>query len=205
MAFKREEEKKGISLPGLIDIVFLLLIFSLVTLTVSQSLVDNAGEHDKDAEFKLPEIESAAARKVENELTTLLFQIEHLVENDAASPKVVFALNPDRPNSQTVKTARETAGADSTRFRQFPADFLSLSDAAFSRLAACRFIREEIRRYKEAHFLGPDPTHAIEIRAVRDTEFRIINHILEYTSTFNDTIPRFMVRTISGKEVSLGL
>ena len=100
-------------------------------------------------------------------------------------------MDPSRPNSETVKTAREAAGADSTRFRRFPANFLSLSDAAFARLEACRFIRQEIRRYKEAHFFGPDPTQSIEIRAVRDTEFRIINHILEYTSTFNDTIPRF--------------
>jgi biopolymer transport protein ExbD len=205
MAFKRDEERKGISLPGLIDIVFLLLIFSLVTLSVSQSVADNSGDHDKAVEFQLPEIESVATKQLDADLTTLLFQIEHVNPDDYSTQKVVYVLDPHAPNSATVKLAREHAGQDSTLYRVFPEDFLSLSDRQFQRLEACRFIREKIRSYKNKYFLYPDPTNAIEIRAVKDTEFRIINHILEYTSTFQDTIPSFMVRTVSGKEVVIGI
>jgi len=205
MAFKREQDKKGISLPGLIDIVFLLLIFSLVTLTVSQTMTESQGTENKPVDFPLPKVESLAAKQLDQTLSTLLFQIEHADNENLNSPKVVYALNPSYPDSKTVDAARISAGADSTRYRTFPMDFLALSNRQFERLEACRFIRNEIRAYKKAHFFRPEPTNAIEIRAVEDTEFRIINHILEFTSTFKDTIPSFMVRTISGQEVAVGI
>lgn len=205
MAFTRKSERKGLSLPGLIDIVFLLLIFSLVTLTVSQSMTESQGTDNKPVDFALPKVESMATKKLEQTLNTLLFQIEHVDQNDLRSAKVVYVLNPFVPDSKTVSAARRVAGLDSTRYRTFPNTFLSLSDRDFQRLEACRFIREEIRKYKNAHFFTPEPSNSIEIRAVEDTEFRIINHILEYTATFKDTIPSFMVRTISGQEVSSGL
>ncbi|MCK5146186.1 hypothetical protein KAR48_05485 [bacterium] len=205
MAFKREYEKKGISLPGLIDIVFLLLIFSLVTLSVSQSVIDQPGQDQEDTAFPLPEIESQTAKRLEQELTTILFQIEHNNAEDFSSPLIIYTLLPDEDLEQTVDGALKIAMADSLLHATFPQNFLDLSDRQFRNLRACRLIRKSIRQYKEDNFFEPNPMNSIEIRAVRDTEFKIINYILQFTSTFKDTIPRFMVRTINGKEVVVGV
>jgi hypothetical protein len=59
-------------------------------------------------------------------------------------------------------------------------------------------IKNEIIGYKDNHFFEPKPTNSIEIRAVWDTEFRIVNFILETCSALGDTIPRINVRTMSG-------
>jgi hypothetical protein len=47
--------------------------------------------------------------------------------------------------------------------------------------------------------------NSIEIRAVKDTEFRIINYIMEQVSAYADTIPRLMWRTLTGKETGYGV
>jgi biopolymer transport protein ExbD len=205
MAFVREDEKKGLSLPGLIDIVFLLLIFSLVTLSVSQNTLVAKKTGDKDAEFDLPETANPATVDADELLQTLLLQIEHQNPDDLKSPKVVYTLLPSLTDSITVEAARAVAARDSL-FAPFPDNFLDMSDHEFWQTSACRLIRESITSYKENHFFRPDPTNSIEIRAVKNTEFRIVNYILEFTSTFGDTIPKFMIRTLSGNDgVALGI
>ena len=66
-------------------------------------------------------------------------------------------------------------------------------------------IARAIEEHKEVYFFEPNPTNAIEIRAVKDTEFRIINFIMERCSAYGDTIPRLMLRTLTGREVWRGL
>ncbi|MFH1943967.1 MAG: hypothetical protein ABIL68_17830 [bacterium] len=203
MAFSRNEEKKELSLPGLIDIIFLLLIFSLVTLSISQAKVETQKKGNRDFDLDLPETKSRESEALDEVLQTLLFQIEHVDNEDQDSPKILFVLRPSVKDSLTLQEAKTKAIADSL-FAVFPEDFIDLSDGEFARTRPCRLIRRAIREHKETYFFKPDPTNAVEIRAVADTEFRIMNFIMEQCSAYGDTIPRFMLRTFMGREVTYG-
>lgn len=194
MAFVRNEEKKSMSLPGLIDIIFLLLIFSLVTLSVSQAKIEKSQAGDRDSDFDLPVTRSRETEETDRVLQTLMFQVEYLDREDIDSPKILFVLRPSEGDSLTLQEAKLYAMEDSL-YAVFPDYFLDLSDQEFSQTLACRLVRRAIREYKKAHFIMPNPTNAIEIRAVKDTEFRIVNFIMEQCSAYGDTIPRFMFRT----------
>lgn len=203
MAFSRTEEKKGISLPGLIDIIFLLLIFSLATF----SFTDSSLEEEKGAEgtydLELPEARVTETFKTDDVLQTLLFQIEHTDSEDPSSPKVVYVLWPSWEDSLDISQAKNNAQRDSL-FAVFPDDFLRMSDRDFARTPACILMKWALQTYKNDHFREPNYANTIEIRAVRNTEFRIINFILEQCSAYGDTIPRFTLRTLSGQEVGSG-
>jgi len=204
MAFIRNEEKKWLSLPGLIDIIFLLLIFSLVTLSVSQTEVETQESGDRDFDFDLPETRSRETEEVEEVLQNLLFQIEHLDNDDIESPKILFVLQPSERGSLTLEEAKLNATRDSL-FGVFPENFLDLSDAEFVQTPPCRLVQRTLREHKDGYFLEPNPTNSIEIRAVKDTEFRIVNFIMEQCGAYGDTIPRLMLRTLIGREVRDGL
>lgn len=204
MAFIRNDEKKDLSLPGLIDIIFLLLIFSLVTLSVSQAKVETKKRGERDIDFDLPEIQSRETDEVKEILQTLLFQIEHLDSRNIESPKVVFILYPSIEDSLSLQEVKSNALRDSM-FAVFEGDFLKMSDREFARILPCRLIKKAIREYKEAYYDEPNPSNAVEIRAVRDTEFRIVNFIMEQCSTYGDTIPRIILRTLTGSEVKSGI
>ena len=204
MAFGRIEEKKGLSLPGLIDIIFLLLIFSLVTLSVSQAKVEAKKGGDRSIEFDLPEVDSRETEEVEEILSTLLFQIEHVDRQDPESPKIVFVLWPSEDDSVTLETAKLNAMRDSL-FAVFPMDFLDLSDAEFARTLPCELIRSTIREYKDFYFFEPRLSNSVEIRAVKDVEFRIVNFIMEQCSAYGDTIPRIVLHTLTGRGGGSGL
>ena len=197
MAFIRKEEKKGISLPGLIDIIFLLLIFSLATLTFSDSDAQKEQGGEGAFELELPQTRAAETFKSDEVLGTLLFQIEHIDREDPASLKTVYVLWPSWEDSLTVSEAKENAVNDSL-FARFPENFLQLDDREFRRIEACRLIDRSLDEYKNTHFLEPNFANTVEVRAVRDTEFRIINYIMERCSAYGDTIPRFTLRTLSG-------
>jgi biopolymer transport protein ExbD len=204
MAFIRKEEKKGLSLPGLIDIIFLLLIFSLVTLSFSQAKVE-AKRHGENADaFDLPEAKVAETVEVDEVLHTLLFQIEHIDPEDPNSQKAVFILQPDLDDSVTVGESRQIAERDSI-FAVFPAGYVAMSDREFERSDACRLITESLRAYADDHFYEPHAMHSVEIRAVKTTEFRVINYIMEQVSAYGDTIPRLMWRTLTGRETGDGI
>ncbi len=204
MAFKRTDEKKGLSLPGLIDIIFLLLIFSLVTLSISQARIEKNVAGNKEIEFDLPEMRSSDVVEADNLLKTLMFQIELVDNSDEKSGKVVYVLRPleDRPIS--IRGARQRALQDSL-FAVFPENFLELNDKDFSDTPPCKLIERSIREYKENHFFNPSPANRIEIRAVKSTEFRIFNYILNLCSSYGDTIPQVIIHTLGGREVRDGI
>lgn len=199
MAFKREHDKKGISLPGLIDIIFLLLIFALVTLSVSQAKIETKKRGNQSLDFDLPETQMAETEEIGRVLENLMFEIGHTDMEDQQSPLVVYALFPNVQDSITYEEAKANASRDSL-FHVFPKDFLQLNDRDFRNLEACRFMSRTIKAYKDVHFQHPDPFNSIEIRAVKDTEFRIINHLMNTCSAYGDTIPRIVIRTLTGKE-----
>jgi hypothetical protein len=203
MAFLKKEEKKGLSLPGLIDIIFLLLIFSLVTLSFSGARVDAKKRGARGADLNLPETKFENTFKGEEILQTLLFQVEHTDPEDLTSPKIVYVLWPVREDSITVAQAKENAVRDST-FAAFSPDFLQMDDSDFVQSSPCTLIRSAFRRYKDTYFTEPSYSNSIEIRAVWDTEFRIVNFVIEQCSAYGDTIPRFVLHTLTGREVEGG-
>lgn len=204
MAFDHTEVKKGLSLPGLIDIIFLLLVFSLVTLSFSQAEVEAKKRGERPVAFKLPETKYRETVEAPEVLQTLLLQVEHEHPEDETSRKMVYVLRPSVRDSLTVAEARTYAIQDSL-FAAFPSDFLELDDSEFAGTPACTLIQWAVRTYKKEHLFQPDLTNAVEIRAVRDTEFRIVNFIMESCSVYGDTIPRFTLRTLTGGEEERGL
>jgi len=203
MAFVWKDEKKGLSLPGLIDIIFLLLIFSLITLSVSQTNVETKKRGSRHVNFNLPETKSSETEEISDVLQTLMFQIEDIDSTHFKKAKVVFVLWPSTKDSLTIREAKLNAVQDSL-FAVFPENFLKLTDREFNQTKACRLIHSEIKKYKDTYFLEPSPTNSVEIRAVKDTEFRIVNFIMEQCSAYGDTIPQIMLRTLAGKEVAGG-
>ncbi len=202
MTFIRKQEKKGLSLPGLIDIIFLLLIFSLVTLSFSEAQVEARKRGEQTSEIRLPETDFQESFPGSRVLQRLLYQVETIDPEDSESPKIVYVLQPSPSDSVTISDARQRA-IDDSLFAVFPSNFLEMSDRTFSQTPPCTLIANSLRRYKEIHFLEPSFANAVEIRAVRDTEFRIINFIITQCSAYGDTIPRFVLHTLTGSEESL--
>ena len=196
MAFDRKEEKKGISLPGLIDIIFLLLIFSVATFSYTDSSVHSESQQGGDFDLELPETGLTDTFVADDVLQTLMFQVEHTDAENPFSPKVVYILWPVWEDSLTLAGAKQKAQEDSL-FAVFPQGFLGMSDQEFVRTQPCTLIHWALRTYKNAYFEEPNYANTIEIRAVKDTEFRIIKFILEECSAYGDTIPRFTLRTLS--------
>ncbi len=204
MAFKHNEEKKGLSLPGMIDIIFLLLVFSLVTLSVSQANVEAEKRGEEGVESDLPRTASANTQELDALIKTLVFEIAYTDPKDHGSPRIVYVLKPSEKDSLTFAQSREIAKQDSF-FADFPVNFLDLSQPVFEQTAACRLIKASVDDYKKEHFFAPSPTNSIEIRAVRETEFRIINYILTCCSVYGDTIPNIAMHTLTQREDSRGL
>ena len=199
MAFIKKEEKRGLSLPGLIDIIFLLLIFCLGTLTTSEPRIDEEGGSEGEVDLNLPETNIQKTYDVDEVLQTLLLQVDLTDPNDRSSPRRITILWPSLEDSLTIEEAKRNAMRDSL-FSVFPPDVLNLSDEDFSRIPPCTLIHWGLETYKKEYFQESKSSNTIEIRAVRDTEFRIINYILEQCSVYGDTIPRLTLRTMSRQE-----
>ncbi|RKY75481.1 hypothetical protein DRQ07_11830 [candidate division KSB1 bacterium] len=203
MAFKKNYEKKSLSLPGMIDIIFLLLIFALVTLSTSQSGVDTkkrGAQHDR---FQLPNIGQAETFESDQVLRTLLFQVEYV---DSTNQKRLLVLWPDVKDSLTLNDARINALMDWDESMKnkmnpksaalIPSDYLSLGKKDFEKTWLCSLIRNSIKKYTEDNFFQPSLSNRIEIRAVKDTEFRLVNYIMTECGKYDKLIPRCVFRTV---------
>ncbi|MBC8185181.1 biopolymer transporter ExbD [candidate division KSB1 bacterium] len=195
MAFKKFEERRDFELPTLIDVVFLLLIFFLATISVStpgQQL-----DHKKPQEIpNLPEAKGNEIFSQNEVLETLLIQVSHGNKDDATSPKIAYVLWPSEKGSHTLRLALQTSKNDPSTFREFPADFLTMSDEEFQRCPPCSLIAAHIDSYKTQYFSEPSLSNCIEIRAEQDIEFKIVNYIMDLCSVYGDTIPRLVFRTL---------
>jgi hypothetical protein len=200
MAFLKQDIKKELTLPSLIDIIFLLLVFSLVTQPISPSGRTEKTSGTQPQDMDLPFIQGFLATKTDPLLNTLMFEIGYADPRNPGSRRVVYALYPVPGDSSTVSDAKQRAVRDST-FAFFPDAFLELTDSEFSSCTACRFIRNEVEQYKKAHFFKPSHSNAIEIRAEKGIEFRILNYVLTLCSVYGDTVPGVAVRTLGGREL----
>ncbi len=204
MGFTKHEEKKEFNLPSLIDIIFLLLVFSLVTQprTKTRNDVEDRGVSENNLE--LPIVQGRAQSRADDILKTLMFEIVFKEPRNLKSGRMVYAMHPVNTDSITYEQAKQQAVRDST-FAAFPENFLSLSDTDFERTPACLFIRNEIMSFKQKHFFKPALSNFIEIRAEKNVEFRIVQYIMSKCSAYGDTIPRIILRTLSGRDINRGL
>jgi hypothetical protein len=197
MAFQKKREQKELNLPSLIDVVFLLLIFSLVTIPVERTENVNPQEQrsSSSTELPLPFVASPKVVDIDPVIRSLLVQVENRNPDDPASGRMVYILKPSDRDS-TIGQTRESAIRDSL-VAVFPDSFLRLNDAEFAQTRACRLIRDQIRGYMDRRNRPAGIAPRVEIRAVKNTEFRIVNFIMRECSAHGDSIPSISVRTFS--------
>ncbi len=194
MAFKRKRTYRDFELTSLIDIVFLLLIFFLVSFAFSLS--GDMTESQTYTEMELPRTQTQIAAIDEDILENLMIQIVSDTSGGQET-KAAFVLwpsfEPNRPISRAQALAR--ARQDST-FRRYPPDFASLPRPEFLDLAANRLIREAIQKYVELErFYGRHPHPIVEVRADKSTAFRIISYIMNECGGYDEVIPQIIIRT----------
>jgi len=198
MAFKREFERKGLALTGLIDIIFLLLIFFMATLNMSSVVSDrNRGIYTQKLS-DLPEIRNRQTGPVHEILQTLMIQIEHEDAEDLNSPLVVYSLWPDIRDSLTVSGAKMEA-VRQKRYAYFIPESDRKANPDVPDISPYVFIEREIKRYADRHLRARNQRNYIEVRAIKETEYRVINHILNACAELKDRIPRIYIRTLSGE------
>jgi biopolymer transport protein ExbD len=200
MAFRRIEASKDLELPTLIDIIFLLLIFFLLTYSpvppkVGQSVV----------ELNLPEAEGATLVNQNEELETMMIEILPLNKDDLSSGFQVSVLLPfeDFGIDRDVKVNYNQAKLFAKTYQReaiLPIDYASLNQKEFLDLPAVKLINEQLERYVERKFRVPRITNRIEIRANKEVTFKIINFIITKCASYEDLIPSLIFRTMYIKE-----
>ena len=192
---RRKKDNRVIELTGLIDIVFLLLVFFLVSF--SFTLAGNVSENEIYSAMDLPKTTTDLPPLKEDLLENLMIQI-HPDTTEGTITRKTFVLWP--AIKDTVQISRwqavNNALRDST-FAKFPEDFLNLPDEEFQRVAACTLIANSINRYvalQQTYNGSARPL--IEVRADQNTEFQIISFILNQGSAHNDVVPQIVIRTV---------
>ncbi|MBN1560487.1 biopolymer transporter ExbD [candidate division KSB1 bacterium] len=211
--FSKELIEREVELPTLIDVVFLLLIFFIASLTFATQGEKKPAPSDQKEEFSLPKAKGRVLQDGSMQLTNLLFQIENKMRADSSYVRVVYVLWPDGVKKMSenelldiIKQNLEQEQADSTCFATFPPDYLKMSYFEQEQLRAFQLIRDNIRKYHEnelAHSASK-LANTIEIRATRETEFRIISYIMQQCSEFDDDIPKVTFRVMAPDETETG-
>lgn len=196
--------KREVELPTLIDMVFLLLIFFIATLSFSSGGDPQAPSPEDEKKFELPQAMGKTIKTEGGKLTTLLFQIQYASPDDPASPKVLFVLWPDEKGERTEAEALKAIQneiaqmpPDTSHYARFPQNFLDMTPNELKRHWAFQLIAESIEKYKG--MTGSMAVREIEIRAIKDTEFKIINYILTECSSDDETeneIPKINFRVL---------
>ncbi|TDI85357.1 MAG: hypothetical protein E2O78_04700 [Caldithrix sp.] len=194
MAFRRSETPRTLELTSLIDIVFLLLIFFLVSFAFSLSA--DVSSSRTYSELDLPRTNTSLPVLREDGLENLLVQIMP-DSSEGRTRRKVLILWPSFGDTAMVSLGQafEKAVQDSA-FALFPADFLALPEEEFAALPPCTLITDAISRYIATERLYRRGGHPIiEVRAEENTEFKILNFILEVCGSYQDEIPQIIIRT----------
>jgi biopolymer transport protein ExbD len=184
MPFRKKAERMSADIITLIDIIFLLLIFFL--LTTGAFRLGEAVERKEQyvTSRRLPE--SAGISVYPNEpLKNLLIRIEE----DSASVigpgvKLVYFVEPgtDLAYSLAFKKAKEDSN-----FVALSVDTLMTKRADFLASGSSRQIRSKIHSHRELLRTTPPNDRIIEISADRNTPFRLIYFLMEQCSN-GDTL-----------------
>ena len=194
MAFKRTESSQRSQLTSLIDIVFLLLIFFLVSFAFSLS--GDVSESKVYAEIELPKTNTDLQVIKDDWLSNLMIQI--VPDTSKSKSKRVYILWPLYEDDIRITRAQAFRQAlqDST-FAYFPTESAYLHDGDFKQLSASRLITRSINKYVEYEKLYRGNQHPlIEVRADQKTEFKIISYIMKQCSEHKDAIPQIVIRMI---------
>lgn len=194
MAFSRKQNPRQLELTSLIDIIFLLLIFFLVSFAVS--FVGEASQSNANSEMDLPKIDAKLPTVEHDFLENLMIQIVPDTTNQGVTRKV-FVLWPAFQDTTKVSRGQALMAAQrDSLFEVFPASFLNLPDQEFMKTEAGILITSSIESYvQKAGYYNRNTHPIIEVRAEQHTEFRILNLILEQCSFYKDTIPQIIIRT----------
>lgn len=196
MAFKRDKKNpRVIELTSLIDVVFLLLIFFLVSFAFS--MAGSASDSRMYSEMELPKTETELPILTEDVLENLMIQIGPDTSGGVLSRRV-HVLWPSYDD--TLKYSRTQAFSNSVRdstFATFPPQYLAYTSDELGRLPAATLIRKSLSEYvaKERNF-NRNSRPVVEVRAEHSTEFKLINFVMQECSVYNDQIPRIVIRTI---------
>jgi hypothetical protein len=195
MPFKRQENERSLELVSLIDIVFLLLLFFLVSFAFT--LAGDDSEMKIYSEIDLPKTETALPAIKDDILENLMIQIVPDTSEFGVSRRV-YVLWPSFEDTAKVSRlqAFHRAAQDST-FAVFPPDFILLPDEEFAGTAPCTLITNSIARYVEREkFYRGNSSPIVEVRAEQNTEFKIINFIMDVCSSQQQAIPQIIIRAV---------
>ncbi|NIR51889.1 hypothetical protein GWO43_25275 [candidate division KSB1 bacterium] len=190
MAFKRHTSYRGLEFTSLIDVVFLLLIFFLVSFVFS--VAGDVSESQTHTEIELPKTETALPLIQDDMLENLMIQIEPDTSGQEVS-RVAYVLWPSINDTSRISRVQAFVQTlrDST-FAAFPAHFGSFSEEEFRNLPASQLIMESIDRFVT---LRRNTRPIIEVRAEQNTEFRILGFIMDQCGSHQDVIPQIVLRT----------
>ena len=194
MAFRREENQRSLELISLIDIVFLLLLFFLVSFAFS--LAGDVSDTKVYSEITLPQTDTKLPPIKDDILENLMIQIIPDTSGQGVSRRV-YVLWPSFDDTTRVSRVQafHRAVQDSTS-AVFPPGFLLLADEEFQKSAPCTLITNSLARYIEKERFYHGNTHpAVEVRAEQNTEFKIINFIMNTCSAQQQAIPQIIIRT----------
>lgn len=176
MAFSYKTKKKGTEIVPLIDMVFLLLIFFLVTTETFQ--VSESKEQVPVNSRNLPESPGSPVSSNET-LKNLLIRVED--DSSAVEDRrLVYFVEPENGNF-TFKQALQKAGEDAD-FVIVYNDTLMCNRNNFLASHFSREIQEKIHTYREILRDKPVNDRIIDICADKDTPFRLIYYLMEQCS-----------------------
>ena len=191
MALKYNGTRQGLSLPGLIDIIFLLLVFAIVKLvgydagpkeiekgTMSRTLLDG-----------MPELTVYQANKVED-ITTLTVQIENFVVENPPSTRRLILMKGSRANPVPYMAALRNA-EENGRTWQLP-DKATIARMPVSQLGALEpfgAIRDSLIADIQALYPHDDQSNTLEMRAIETTEFNLLDFVLSICASLDPRVP----------------
>jgi hypothetical protein len=203
MARTQKDNKRTIELTSLIDVVFLLLVFFLVTFAFT--LAGDVSDSEVQSELELPETETMLPIISDDVLENLMIQITPDTSGGGVV-KEAYVLWPAIEDTAGVSRggAMLKALQDST-FAIFPQNFVNLGQEQFESAEACTLIANSIDRYVDAYRqFGRRGRPLVEVRAEKNTEFRILSFIMDQCSAQDDFVPQIVIRTIRSSDEITG-
>jgi len=200
MAFHKIERRRDLELPTFIDVIFLLLIFFLLTYSPVPPVVGQAS-----LELNLPIAEGTSQVNPNEKLETLMIEIIPVNKEQLELGFNVSVLLPfeDYGMDRGVDLSYQQAQVFASRYQRqslLPGDYTDLRDSEFLRLPAVELIDDHLGRFVSRRFRVAKATNRIEIRADKDVTFRIINFVIEKCSSYGDLVPSLIFRTMFEKE-----
>ncbi|MFQ5602805.1 MAG: ExbD/TolR family protein [bacterium] len=194
MPLQFENESRSLELTGLIDVVFLLMIFFLVSFAFS--LASDVSESQVHSEMDLPTTKTNLPQIKDDWLENLMIQIVPDT-SELQTAKKAYVLWPVLHDTTKISRghAFEKALTDST-FAAFPVNFVNMPEMEFKAIPPCTLISNSIDRYIEYEKMFRGNTRpVIELRADKNTEFKILSYIMDRCSLHEDVVPQIVIRT----------